>query len=449
MDVFKAKHPGVTNVVGGWTGWLRNSGEKLELVDSAGAVVNTVRYAHQGDWGVRELGPASSGQRGWQWSGASDGDGKSLELINTSLPNEFGQNWAAGIAKGGTPGKANSVAAGDIAPMILEACHGPMIPRSADPVTVTARILDEQTTGLVVTLRYRLDSSTYVNQNTYPTFIAGSYLSVPMFDDGAHGDGKANDGVFGGVIAAQPSGKIVEFYIEARDAGGKTRTWPAPSMVDGTPQQVTNALYQVDDAFKPLWTPGSQPVYYLIMTEMERGRLAYIGTHSNRVGTRCADERHVHQRGRDRHADALQRGSSQPRPREPQWAAQQPACGLRGRQDLERSLRPQFQLPQPLSTDRWAARSFAWRAWSAPVTTPVQLRINGANLATDGWPMYGVYARLDAFDSVFAKQQFSNDPDGNLYACFRDAGEADFRYFGDQPQFVPPQLLQGKQRLAG
>ena len=128
VNVFMAKHPGVTNVVGGWTGWLRNSGEKLELVDSAGAVVNTVRYADQGDWGVRELGPASSGQRGWQWSDASDGDGKSLELINASLPNEFGQNWAASLAKGGTPGKANSVAAGDIAPMILEAR-----PRADDP----------------------------------------------------------------------------------------------------------------------------------------------------------------------------------------------------------------------------------------------------------------------------------------------------------------------------
>ena len=85
----------------------------------------------------------------------------------------------------------------------------------------------------------------------------------------------------------RPNGKIVEFYVEARDAGGKTRTWPAPSLVDGAPQQVTNALYQVDSSFDPTWAPGSLPIYYIIMTEMERGRLAYIGSHSSLSRTRC------------------------------------------------------------------------------------------------------------------------------------------------------------------
>ena len=437
VSVFMAKHPGATNVVGGWTGWLKNSGETLELVDRAGAVVNTVRYAHQGDWGVRELGPASSGQRGWQWSGASDGDGKSLELINTSLPNEFGPNWAAGTVNGGTPGRTNSVAAGDIAPMILEACHGPMIPRSADPVTVTARILDERTTGLVVTLRYRLDSSTYVNQNTYPNFSAGSYLSVPMFDDGAHGDGKANDGVFGGVIAAQPNGKIVEFYVEARDAGGKTRTWPAPSRVDGTPQQVTNALYQVDDALKPLWTPGSQPVYYLIMTEMERGRLAYIGNHSSVSGP----DAQMNATFISVDGTGMQLRYN---------------VGVRNRGHGSRNGPPNNQHVAFVDDNTWNGRSalsfncrnpylqiagcaiFRMAGITAPITTPAQLRINGANLAQTGGSMYGVYARLDAFDSGFAKQQFSNDPDGNLYACFRDAGEADLLYRGTNPNSYRP-----------
>ena len=52
--------------------------------------------------------------------------------------------------------------------------------------------------------------------------------------------------------------------------------------------------------------------------------------------------------------------------------------------------------------------------------------------------MYGVYARLDAFDDIFAKQQFSDDPDGNLYACFRDDGEADLRYLGTNPNSYRP-----------
>ena len=215
VAVFTARHPDVANVVGGWTGWLRDSGEALELVDGAGAVVNTVRYAHQGDWGVRELGPVDLGHRGWRWSAATDGGGKTLELINVSLPNDLGRNWTASVVEGGTPGSANSVAASNVAPMILEVQHQPVIPRSVDPVTVTARLLDEQTTGLVVTLHYRLDTSTYANTNSYPQFNAASYLSVPMADDGMHGDGQANDGVFGGALGAQANGKIVEFYLEA------------------------------------------------------------------------------------------------------------------------------------------------------------------------------------------------------------------------------------------
>ena len=46
------------------------------------------------------------------------------------------------------------------------------------------------------------------------------------------------------------------------------------------PEQVTNALYQVDNSYNPVWTPGSQPIYYVIMTEMERARLAYVGRYN-------------------------------------------------------------------------------------------------------------------------------------------------------------------------
>jgi hypothetical protein len=195
VSTFRAKYPSVTNVVGGWTGWLSNSGEKIELVDAAGEVVDSVKYADEGDWSVRELGPAESGNdgvrhRGWQWSDAHDGGGKSLELQNPALPNEFGQNWAASLVDGGTPGGPNIIPVSDSAPLIVDVGQWPMIPRPTEAVTVTARVIDERTTGIIMTLRYRLDSSTYTNANTYPTFNAASYLSVTMLDDGLHGMGK-------------------------------------------------------------------------------------------------------------------------------------------------------------------------------------------------------------------------------------------------------------------
>ncbi len=46
------------------------------------------------------------------------------------------------------------------------------------------------------------------------------YKQVPMFDDGKHGDGEANDGVFVGKIPAQKSGSRFQYYVEARAGEG-------------------------------------------------------------------------------------------------------------------------------------------------------------------------------------------------------------------------------------
>ncbi|MFO1514034.1 MAG: CotH kinase family protein, partial [Verrucomicrobiota bacterium] len=44
----------------------------------------------------------------------------------------------------------------------------------------------------------------------------GRFTQMQMFDDGAHGDGKAGDGVFGAAVASYPAGTKVRYYIEAR-----------------------------------------------------------------------------------------------------------------------------------------------------------------------------------------------------------------------------------------
>ncbi|MCL5280076.1 MAG: lamin tail domain-containing protein [Planctomycetes bacterium] len=436
MNTFRAKHPGVTNAVGGWIGGLSNSGERLQLADAVGAVVNTVRYADQGDWGVRSLGPAQQGHRGWEWSSAADGTGKSLELINASLPNDCGQNWVPSVMDGGTPGAANSVAAGDIAPMIADVQHWPMIPTSAEAVTVTARIVDEQTTGLAVTLHYRVDSSTYTDQNTYPKFNADDYLAMPMADDGAHGDGRSGDGVYGATIPAQTNAKIVEFYVEARDAGGKTRTWPAPAMMDGVPQQVTNALYQVDNSFSPAWTPGSQPVYYLIMTEMERGRLAYIGTHSTMQGPDSQMNMtfiSVDGTGMEvRHnASVRNRGhgtrNMQPNQCHVNFPHDRPWKGV-----TEMNLNTNYTYVEVT-----ACAVFQMAGLAQSDAHPVKVRINGKDLSSASTlRTSGSYDRIEAVNGDWAKHHFPDDPDGNAYKCMRSdspSQPADLHYLGTNP----------------
>ena len=235
VNTFTARYPGVSNFVGGWTGRLSNGGEAIELIDNLGVRIDWVYYADEGDWAVRELAPLDYNHRGWQWSDAHDGGGKSLELINPALPNEYGQNWAASDSNEGTPGVSNSVAAGDVAPLISDVGHFPIIPGPNDAVAVTARIVDESRTGITATLYYRVDASAYEDQDIYPHYEPNDYTGLTMFDDGSHGDGEAADGVYGAELPAQADGTVVEFYLEASDAGAKARSRPAPSVVDGVP----------------------------------------------------------------------------------------------------------------------------------------------------------------------------------------------------------------------
>ncbi|MBL7913995.1 MAG: CotH kinase family protein [Bacteroidia bacterium] len=52
----------------------------------------------------------------------------------------------------------------------------------------------------------------------YGTGLVGNFTSTPMFDDGAHDDGAASDGIYGATIPGQPAGTYVRYYIEAAAA---------------------------------------------------------------------------------------------------------------------------------------------------------------------------------------------------------------------------------------
>lgn len=431
---FKTAYPAVENVIGDWVGRLANSGETIELCDASGVTVDRVSYVDEGDWTLRELGPMELGHRGWQWSDQADGGGRSLSLVNSAMPNEYGQNWTASLVPGGTPGRPNLVADDDIAPMILDVEHSPFIPGPTDAVKVTARVMDEATAGTTVRLRYRVDRSAYTGQNAYPQAVASEFSVMAMSDDGIHDD-RAGDGIYGARIPPHPDGTIIEFYIEAADEGGRMRTWPAPSLVDDQWQQVTNCLYRVDATLDPriYHQAGNQPLYYMIMTEMERGRLAYIGSHSGQDGP-----------------DSQMNGTFISI--DGTGMRMRYRVGIRNRGHGSRNGPPNnYHVNFPHDTpwkDRGAinfncrnthlqilgATIFHMAGIAAPDAVPAQLRINGANLASPGGPMYGVYVRLDAFDDDFAKDHFPDDPDGNLYACFRVGNnEADLRYEGQNP----------------
>jgi hypothetical protein len=254
---FQALYPGVTNVVGdyvvmrttnlfgniitNWANTLSNTRDEIELENASGGRIDLVEYAEEGDWAQRQRGLNDLNHRGWIWYAPHDGLGHSLELRNAALPNEHGQNWGASQSAGGTPGAANSVATVNIPPMILDVAHFPIVPRSTESVSVTARILNESAQNVTVRLHWRADAA------TPPPFTAST-----MFDDGAHGDGLAGDGIYAFTIPAQPDGTVIEFYVHATDAEGNARSWPAPALPaadspGGPATNAANALFQFDN----------------------------------------------------------------------------------------------------------------------------------------------------------------------------------------------------------
>lgn len=422
-NTFRAKYPSVTNVIGGWTGRLSNSGEVIELQDSAGGRIDKVHYYDEGDWAVRELGLQDNGHRGWVWSYEHDGGGKSLELVNLAMPNEYGQNWAASTIASGTPGAANSVAKSDVAPLILDVTHFPVIPLSFESVTVSARIIDEPADGVTVKLHYRKDGDSNFNV-------------LAMFDDGRHGDRDAGDGVYAASIPPHQDGTVIEFFIEAVDAAANVRTWPAPSIVDGQPEQMTNLLYQVSDSSDQFQMSGSQPIYYLIMTEDERAELEYIGSRDPDARSR------VQMNGTFISIDSMQ---TQLRYR----------VGIRnrgqgGRKNSSGSYRNNYHVDFPHDqpwndvtaiaiNNRYGyiqlLGSAVWQAAGLPAADvkAIQLRVNGRNLAQTNNHMYGSYVALEVIDSDFTKRHFPEDPDGNAYVCATDEQRSDLDYKDDNP----------------
>ncbi|MCA9264028.1 MAG: lamin tail domain-containing protein, partial [Planctomycetales bacterium] len=270
---FAAKYPGVSNVVGGWVGQLSNQSERIRLEDHGGVQVDEVEYADSGEWAIRMPETEDINgtiETGWTWLSLHDGgddsgdNGKSLELINATMPNEYGRNWASSLPNQGTPGSANSVADTSTAPLIFDVAHNPPIPSSTDPVVVTARVVDETLDGLTGRVRYRTGT--------------GAFQSVNMRDDGLAGDRTAGDGEYSATIPARPDGTVVEFYVEFTDNDGLTRTWPAPS----TTGQNVNALYQVDDRFDlDAWSEGGLVSVYQVMTPTERDEFTDIERDSN------------------------------------------------------------------------------------------------------------------------------------------------------------------------
>ena len=360
------------------------------------------------------------GHYGWRYVSWADGGGRSLELINPLLSNDYGQNWSASLVPNGTPGAMNSVRAVNIAPLIVDAKHSPAVPKSTDYVTVTARLIDELGTAASARVYYRVDALT-----------PNPWSQAVMRDDGLGGDAQAGDGVWTAVLPPQADKTVVEFYIEATD-GVLSRTWPAPTDVG----QTANLLYQVDNTVYS----GDAPLFRFIMTEAERQEIADIG---------------------DGNGDGIAEYESNAQMNITFIASDgvdtdvRYGAGIRNRGHGSRTGPPnnyRLNLPSDRPWNGYTAINYNCRTIQSQIIgllvhtlagvpsragRPVQLLVNGTNLGAGVSGMWGYYNMLEEVDAAWAEKRIPEDPNGNAYLAFRLGGgevnDADLRYRGEDP----------------
>ncbi|MBQ7589799.1 MAG: CotH kinase family protein [Verrucomicrobia bacterium] len=117
-----------------------------------------------------------------------------------------------------TPGAANLLGPQDRGPILSEHQYLPALPDrpSADqPVNVTIRVDRGVQDTKTVLLRWIIGRNSDLHE-------------TPMFDDGEHGDGIAEDGIYGAFIPCDDieEGEVVRWYIRAIDIEGHVSRWP-------------------------------------------------------------------------------------------------------------------------------------------------------------------------------------------------------------------------------
>jgi len=390
---FAVAYPGVSNVLGPYGGGLDNSGEKLELSRlyyGKRVPVDTVEYNDRGEW-----------------TKAADGKGPSVELVHPGFDNQYPEAWAPSTDRG-TPGRENSTFQRDPAPIITDVLHKPGLPGPLSRVSVIARVLGHRPERIAVILRHRRDK-----------LKPDEYKTLPMTDDGRHGDGRAGDGIFGAAVPGLPENAVLDFQIMAKSAAGAVSKAPP-----GHPQETFLCFFGRTP-------PGRReyPEYHVLLTKANRRELE-----TREVSSRdqldatlvCSDGRVFYNCG------VRYRGSSA---RVHYAGPKSFRVNLRQGRTLDGTDRLNFNAVNPL-LQHLGMDLFRRNGVQAPETQLCRVWLNETLLSQAGekWvggSSPGIYVRMERIDDDFVAKHYPDADEGNLYegtgSRDKTSGELDWR----------------------
>lgn len=130
-----------------------------------------------------------------------------------------------------TPGAPNGPGTTNLGPLLFDVEHTPNEPLDNEEIVVTAATRMTLNPVAAVTLTYKI--------------MFSNDVTVPMFDDGAHGDGPPGDGVYGASIPANISniGEMVRWYVRAFDSVSNATRFPPYQNILNSPQYLGTVVH--------------------------------------------------------------------------------------------------------------------------------------------------------------------------------------------------------------
>ncbi len=203
-------------VAGEFASHLKRKGERIELVDASGRVVDSVKFSDRAPW---PTGP--------------DGHSGSLERICPTSPGDDAANWISSPLTedrekpGGTPGRVNAGYSAVKPPLIDQVKFSPALPTSKQSIAVEALVPTSEPVEKLEVL-YRVGTPGAESKVT----------ALPM--------SRVEGGRYAATIPAQKEGTLIRFQVRATGPKGSHREFPAstdphPALSAYVPQPFTPA----------------------------------------------------------------------------------------------------------------------------------------------------------------------------------------------------------------